>query len=327
MMNRKASILAVLGLCFAASACTPYAGQDATSLEDSVPRDRSRMVALAGEPAVVGGSTQLPPIVSLPAEAGSVAKVRTRTYADGLRQDIILKSAPGRRFENAIVFMTRTSRRPTLDEQVPLYKPTEAGIRSEIRAHYPGIAMRVADRDLSNSYGPYGLALGRTGADLRCVYMWQWIDANRLPPNAGFAGPASVRVSLCEADMSFDAIAALLDHLAIGAEGLSLEVASIDAPALAPRDERLPRKARKPAQRRAAAAPQPAQPDELRASPYMAPLQSSTPGVAQPSTGARQPSASLTAGLSQDLPPQAYLGPKAASGSKTAAQPGAAPSN
>ncbi len=316
MIHRKTPILAALGLCLAASACVPYAGHDETSLEDSVPRDRSKMVALAGEPAVARGSLRMPAMVALPPEAGAVAKVRTRVYANGLRQDIILKAASSGRYENALVVMARTDRRQTLDEQVPLYKPTEAGIRSEIGAHYPGVSMRVADRESSNAYGPYGLALGRTGADLRCVYMWQWIDANRLPPDAGFAGPATVRVRLCQAGASFDAMAALLDHLTIGADGTRFDTAMNLAPADA-HDERPAKKPRRPARHGLAeASPSEGKLADAHGSVYMAPLVPS-------SAKAAQPSPSLTAGLSRDLPAQAYLGPKAAPIMKAAAQPGA----
>ena len=47
--------------------------------------------------------------------------------------------------------------------------------------------------------------------------MWQWIDANRLPRDAGVMGPVSVRVRLCQTGTTFDALASLVDHLVIGA--------------------------------------------------------------------------------------------------------------
>lgn len=316
MTHSRATILAVIGCCLAASACTPQDDRVQASLEDSVPRTRARMVALAPDTAAPSGAARMPAIVSLPPEAGAVASVRTRAYANGLRQDIVLKGSPLKRYENGITLMARTDRRQTLDEPVPLYKPSETGIRSEIGARYAGLAMHVADRESSNSYGPYGLALGRAGADVHCVFMWQWIDANRLPADAGFDGPVSIRVHLCQADATFDAMAAMLDRLTIGGDGSRIDVAMADGPA---DDKAVPRKAshriaiRKPRHAIAKAAAPDAEIADASGPRAVAPAYAPAAYAAPASS------------LSRDLPPQAYLGPKPVM-TKPAAGPGVAAS-
>ncbi len=197
----------------ALAGCTTDGRGGAASLEDSV-QPPSRMVALAG-PHEAARS----PLAALPAAAGAVAGVKSRGYVDGVRQDIALNGGAVRTIGNGITVLARTSRQQTLDEAVPLYKPTEGAIRSEIGAQFPHLPMQVVERPASNGYGPYGLALGRAPGNVHCAYMWQWIDANRLPRGGDLVGPASVRVRLCRADMSFDAMAAVMDQLVIAPAG------------------------------------------------------------------------------------------------------------
>ena len=58
--------------------------------------------------------------------------------------------------------------------------------------------------------------------------MWQWIDANRLPSDAGVMGPVSLRIRLCQAGTTFDAMASLVDRLVIGGRVHASEVATAD---------------------------------------------------------------------------------------------------
>ena len=112
--------------------------------------------------------------------------------------------------------------------------------------------MQVVERERSNDYGPYGLALGRVGADIRCLYMWQWIDSNRLPRDAGLAGPVSVRVRLCRAGTSFDEMAAFTDHLVIGPQEAVTVAANDEARVLPIADEAAADKPKRAARRRVA---------------------------------------------------------------------------
>ena len=323
---RKASGMALLGACLLTGACTH--GDESASLEGSVavpPAPRSQMMALAPSRKAAAR-----PVATLPEAAGDIGTVRTRDYVNGLRQDILLKGGAVRGIQNSITILARTDRRDSLDEQVPLYKPTEAAIRSELGGQFPHVAMQVAERDSHNSYGPYGLALGRTGNDVRCLYMWQWIDANRLPPDAGVMGPVSVRVRLCQAATTFDAMASLVDHLAIGVPVASAEAAAADdqvhviaAPAIAAAEgapvEAAPARVRRRvaakrkrtrfARRRREDDREPVQTSAIEP-PSGARFMASTTMAPAPARGSQ--ATDIATKLSSDLPPEAYLGPKAA---------------
>lgn len=242
--------LPCLPLALLVGACT----QDATggsSLEDSV-QPRSRMMALAPEGSVRRERVAVaahPRIAALPVEAAAQGSVRSRDYVDGFRQDIALGGARVPMVSNGMTVLVRTDARDTLDERVPLQRPTEAAVRSEIGAAFPHIAMQVVDRERSNDYGPYGLALGRVGPDTRCLYMWQWIDSNRLPRDAGLVGPATVRVRLCRVGTSFDEMAGWVDHLVIGPQDAS---ATSDAGLVLPVSEAQTAETTKPSPHRTA---------------------------------------------------------------------------
>ena len=318
---------ALFSICLMTAACTH--GDESASLEQSIaapPTPRSQMMALAPSRA-----QHSRPLATLPEAAGGIQAVRAHDYVNGLRQDILLKGGAVRGIQNSITILARTDRRETLDEQVPLYKPTEAAIRSEIGGQFPHVEMQVAGRDSHNAYGPYGLALGRAGDDGRCLYMWQWIDANRLPPDAGLIGPVSVRVRLCQAGTTFDAMAALVDHLAIGAPAEAVadddQPHVVAAPVAAPSDEAAVAEApAKHALRHRHAARRPRlrvarhQREDERETVRNATLEAPegprfmgpTSMVPSQARETRQQGADLApVRLSSDLPPEAYLGPKA----------------
>ena len=282
----------VAAICLALGACNARDASDG-SLESSVPAFPSSQMQAFASP-----STMVPidAVASLPDEGGPVASVRGHAYVDGFRQDILLKSTGLRGVENGITVLVRTSQQQTLDERVPLFKPTEAAIRSEMGRAFPHIGMQVVERTSSNTYGVYGLALGRPNDKTRCVYMWQWIDSGSLPRD--MSGPASVRVRLCKADTTFDALASLLDHLTIrpDANAGRVSVAIVDPPVdLAP--SRHTTHAKHRAHRIVAAR------RDAPAVDVTAPA-SATP-VAYAPTAAPPPTV--------DLPPQAFLGPTARS--------------
>ena len=326
--------LPCLPLALLLGACTHDATGDAgASLEDSV-QPRSRMMALAPEGAGrrerVAAVSDHPRLAALPAEAASVGAVRSRDYVDGFRQDIALMGARVPLESNGITVLARTDARDTLDERVPLARPTEGAVRSEIGAAFPHIAMQVVERERSNDYGPYGLALGRVGGDIRCLYMWQWIDSNRLPRDAGLAGPVSVRVRLCRAGTSFDEMAAFTDHLVIGPQEAVTVAANDEARVLPIADEAAADKPKRPARRRVAEhrhrrptalARRDDRPIYEPSDDLVAPAPAATgpryltSGVATPAA-VRAPMpemavASAAPKLGGDLPPEAFAGPSA----------------
>lgn len=149
------------------------------------------------------------PVVVLPAWIGRPVSVRERDGAGGFEQAITL-SPPGHRSAHKDLILVSSPRDGGLDGVLG-GKPTEAGIRAEIAGAFPGLAMQVVTRPSANAYGPYGLAIGRTGAT-RCLYAWQWIPA--APVLAGGAVvPLSLRLRLCRDDVAFEAMAAAVTQL------------------------------------------------------------------------------------------------------------------
>ncbi len=295
--SSRALLLAVA--CLGAAACSHDDGAASLEASVAVPRAQSRteVVALAPDHA-----SRRQPIVTLPPDAGALRDVRIHDYVDGLREDVALAGSAFAPVHNGITVLARTSAQPTLDERVPLARPTEAGIRSEIGAQFPHLAMQVVERNSANAYGSYGLALGRASGEVRCLYAWQWIDANQLPSRAGVAGPVSLRVRLCQAGTSFDAMAALIDHLAIGAEP-DAQVAAVD-PAMVVAPPEAPRKAVRRAHAARKHHRQASQLTRREETAPIAPVEAASLAHVETTTPSPTPFAA-------DLPPQALLGPKA----------------
>jgi len=160
-------------------------------------------------------------VVALPAWIGRPTRLRERDEAGAFAQTIVLGSTPrGDPGENAIrvgVWRSGSAPEPLGDGSLDVPdKPTEAGIRAEMADAFPGIAMQVVTRPAANAYGPYGLAIGRNGAGARCLYAWQWIAAApALDAGQDGAAPMSLRVRLCRADITLEAMAAAVNQLRI----------------------------------------------------------------------------------------------------------------
>ena len=322
---KRSSALLLAAACLGAAGCTHDDGTASLEASMGAPRVRTHAEVMALASA---RPSRKQPIAVLPPEAGAVRDVRVHDYVDGLRQDVALSGSAFAPVRNGITVLARTSAEPTLDERVPLARPTEAGIRSEIGAQFPHLAMQVVERPSSNSYGPYGLAIGRAGDDIRCLYAWQWVDANRMPPLAGVAGPVSLRVRLCQSGTSFDAMAALVDHLAIGGEPdarvATAEPAAIVAPPEAPRTI---------VHRRAHAGrghhAHPPQSAHRREADPLAPTQAASSEPRYMTAASRVPAAPIAPSpaptpFAADLPPQALLGPRTAPAAKAGSVAGVA---
>ncbi|MDP2354691.1 MAG: cellulose biosynthesis protein BcsN [Beijerinckiaceae bacterium] len=157
----------------------------------------------------------------LPPEAGRVTRVRERHFRNGTRQEIILSG--GGNGENVLDVSLRTSGgdvAPRGDLQIG--KPSQRGIATEAQGRLPGVSMHAVTRPMSNTFGPFGLAIGRRGNE-RCVLAWQWIDDLRGSANgsrsplvsalSGGAMPASVRVRMCRTNATLDEMAAFMEGL------------------------------------------------------------------------------------------------------------------
>ncbi|MCW2272718.1 hypothetical protein GJ654_01330 [Rhodoblastus acidophilus] len=320
------------------------------------------MMAQAAAPAAVTHAT--PPraasvdsaLARLPEGAGAIKAVRERYYPNGYGQDIVLASdAPGASSHVAVSIQNGPAR--VSGEKAPVWKPGEAGIKDELAREFSGLPMRVVvNGGYENRYGRFGVAVGRDGEALRCIYAWQYVDdarrsfghGARIPQAGAEAAPAVVRIKLCRSDLTVDELVAQVKALEIDVpeDFASAPVALRIAPAQAPRL----RVARKPAQSVVARrpvrpaqeaplqesayqgypAPYPAQPTPLYAQAPMAPsaaqpVYTATPAAAgAPRYLAPVPPTVVGTGaanLNPSLPPQAYRGPASRGGTGDAGPP------
>ena len=157
----------------------------------------------------------------LPPEAGNVLRIRERHYRNGTRQEIVIAGGAGG--ENILDVSLRTSGGDNAPRgELQIGKPSQRGIATEAQARFPGMTMHVVTRPMSNVFGPFGLAIGRRGAE-RCVFAWQWIDdlrgaasGSRSPLASALSGggmPASVRVRFCRNNMTLDQMASFMEGL------------------------------------------------------------------------------------------------------------------
>ena len=162
-------------------------------------------------------------VIMLPSAAGEVAQVRERSFSNGFGQAVQLQGEGSAKDVNRVEITVATLKGEGAGHnRAPMAKPSEAGIKAEIAARFPGVAMQVVKRPMSNAYGPYGLAIGRRLGGARCIYAWQWIDDVRGTAGSrprwmtlGRAIPASVRVHLCRSDLTIDQLAAYVDQMTI----------------------------------------------------------------------------------------------------------------
>jgi Cellulose biosynthesis protein BcsN len=163
-------------------------------------------------------------VASLPVSAGRVVQVREKRFWNGLYQEVTFAPDPDNRGENGIDFAVETERsRGDRKLAVPIARPTEASIRSEIEARFPGASMQIVNQRHLNPYGEFGLAIGRMSDGARCIYAWQWIDdvhlngtvtlrtGDEADPN--LVSPASLRVRLCRLNTSVDDLVALVQKV------------------------------------------------------------------------------------------------------------------
>jgi len=168
--------------------------------------------------------------------------VRQRSYANGFGQEITLRGGAGKGTNGVEITVADGTRGgPAL---APLAKPTQAGIKAEIAARFPGLAMQIVTQPRGNAYGPYGLAVGRRSDGSRCLFAWQWIDDVRAGATgagrsiwtaASQAAPASVRVRPCRSDATLDQLAAHVDQLTVDLTRRSAQPETLESAAPGPK--------------------------------------------------------------------------------------------
>ena len=209
--------IVVSGLCLAIAGC-------------NAPSRDSQFVASAGAVAPIQSFALGQPeaavpaeaMLLLPVEAGGVLRVRERHFRNGTRQEIVL--AGGTSGENILEVSVRTAGGDNAPRgELQIGKPSQRGVASETAGRFPGMAMHVVTRPMSNMFGPFGLAIGRRANGERCVFAWQWIEDIRAAASgsrsplgsmlSGGAAPASVRLRMCRNNVTLDEMASYMEGL------------------------------------------------------------------------------------------------------------------
>ncbi|HUO53375.1 MAG TPA: cellulose biosynthesis protein BcsN [Rhodoblastus sp.] len=258
----------------------------------------------------------------LPAPAGAVKTTRQRRHPNGFSQDIALGSdvaAPDSHVTVAI------QNGPPIESvnKAPVWKPGESGIAEELAREFPGMRMEVvANGGYSNRYGRFGLAIGRRGENLRCIYAWQYIDdarknfgdGARIQLDGADSAPAAIRIKLCRADATIDQLVGAAKNVVIDIPpDFGVVAAQSASRTAAPRHAaapHAPRKYRRAPPQTARVGDEPPSYWTPDVGPrYLAPVDSPLAAgpAARPASGGQ-----IGAKFGADLPPQAFQGPRPA---------------
>ena len=168
----------VLGL--ASAGCSMRSDLEFTTLMNEVPAAQAIMIPPPGGPAIVS--------------------VLERRYLNGVSQEISLSTMAGGSGQNTFwISLVNDPRALTEnDDSLSIGRLDPLRIYNEIEDRLPGIGMQTSNYFVQNKYGPFGYAVGRSGAsDLR-LYAWQLIE----PTEAAIfmtSGTVSVRMRVCAA--------------------------------------------------------------------------------------------------------------------------------
>jgi hypothetical protein len=136
-----------------------------------------------------------------PAPGGPTVKaVVQRSYSNAVEQEIVLEtnsSLPGQNMLRIQMFGPADTGRPNQGTLKEEFEPGR-NVGAEMRRLFPGVAMRRSLAYVQNKYGPFGYALGRSGAD-GCIYGWQRITSTGTTQVwVGNRGAIQIRLRLCE---------------------------------------------------------------------------------------------------------------------------------
>lgn len=166
-------------------------------------------IVLAACTATKSGQTITAPRTISPAEAmilpapggPTVLSVIEERFSDGVEQKVVLSTEAANEGQNYLSIRIYGPMERAMQGRKKLgYRAfTTSAIRGEIAREVPGVAMRVSDLFLRNSYGPFGYAYGTTSAGDACIFGWQQLrspEADRS--NFRNTGAVQVRLRLCE---------------------------------------------------------------------------------------------------------------------------------
>lgn len=110
--------------------------------------------------------------------------------------------------------------------------PSADALQSEMRNALPGATMTIDPVIRSNSFGAYGVALGKSSDGEACLYAWQQI---KTWPTDGKAYAASVRLRYCDKQRDTAELANLMQSLSAGGSSFTAAVRTSSEVAPKPR--------------------------------------------------------------------------------------------
>ncbi len=139
---------------------------------------------------------------ALPEPGGpAVTTVLETRYSNATQQDVLLATSAATSGQNMLriqIFGPVETALGGGKSLRPGYLPAK-NVQAEMRKLFPGVHMRTSSYFVQNKYGPFGYAVGRTGAGDTCFYGWQQIASTGFVQTwIGNKGSIQVRLRLCD---------------------------------------------------------------------------------------------------------------------------------
>lgn len=154
-------------------------------------------------------------IVLPPPGGPRVVSVIQTNYDNALMQQIVLGGDSRAIGENAITVRLYGPLGGVTGNTLSQDRPTLTTIGREMVTAFPNVRMAVSSYYTQNFYGPFGYAIGKTGAGT-CLYGWQLIEPpkNRLLEPSSL-GRVTLRVRLCETGATEESLLAYMYGLSV----------------------------------------------------------------------------------------------------------------
>jgi hypothetical protein len=160
-------------------------------------------------------------LVKIPEWAGAIKNASQSNDGGVVRQKIVI--AGGTHGDN-FVEVTVDSNGPASRSLASPHAESSAEIEADLRAKFPGVAMRAVGKQANDASAPYDIAIGRSADGGRCLYAWKWTDNLRVASDpSGIAAvasmfsqkamPASLHIRLCSKYVTLDDLNSLAQQI------------------------------------------------------------------------------------------------------------------
>jgi Cellulose biosynthesis protein BcsN len=175
-------------------------------------------------------------LVKIPEWAGAIKSASQFNDGGVLRQKIVI--AGGTHGDNFVDIAVDSNGRSLSSPRAQ----TSAEIEDDLRAKFPGVAMRIVGKQANDANAPYDIAVGRSADGGRCLYAWKWTDNLRVTSDpSGIAAvtsifsqramPASLQIRLCSKYVTLDDLNSLAQQIRFASIVDADRILGISAPA------------------------------------------------------------------------------------------------